>query len=329
MLTWESGRPSLLLFRISQGAAVGGEVPGAWVFVSEHVPSSRVGLACGILTGGLTGGILLGSLVATGLNLLMSPVQCAAYGWRIPFLLGGAFGLLSVYLRRLLTETPIFEDLKARRALAAEMPLRTVVRDHGAGVVLSGLLTWILSAAIVVIILMTPALMEKMYGVPVLAALQANSLATVGLAVGCVFAGWLTDRFGPRPVLLTGCPLLGISAYLLYIGVRLNPLLVTPLYLLAGFSVGVVAVVPFMMIAAFPPPIRFSGVSCSYNLAYATFGGLTPMVVAWLLRFDPLVPAHYIGVLCMLGFGIGIFLNFPAGRLPTRTIPYVGFNRTN
>jgi MFS family permease len=115
----------LLLFRVLQGVAIGGEVPGAWVFVSEHVPTSRVGLACGILTGGLTGGILLGSLVATGLNLLMSPVQCAAYGWRIPFLLGGAFGLLSVYLRRLLSETPVFEDLKARRALAAEMPLRT------------------------------------------------------------------------------------------------------------------------------------------------------------------------------------------------------------
>jgi MFS family permease len=75
----------LLLFRILQGAAVGGEVPGAWVFVSEHVPPSRVGLACGILTAGLTGGILLGSLVATGLNLVMSPVQRAAYGWRIPF----------------------------------------------------------------------------------------------------------------------------------------------------------------------------------------------------------------------------------------------------
>ena len=84
----------LLLFRILQGVAVGGEVPGAWVFVSEHVPYSRVGLACGILTGGLTGGILLGSLVATGFNLLMSPAQTAAYGWRIPFLIGGLFGLL-------------------------------------------------------------------------------------------------------------------------------------------------------------------------------------------------------------------------------------------
>src|SRR5690606_14109508 len=54
----------LLLMRILQGAAVGGEVPGAWVFVAEHVPENRVGLACGVLTCGLTVGILLGSLMA-------------------------------------------------------------------------------------------------------------------------------------------------------------------------------------------------------------------------------------------------------------------------
>jgi MFS family permease len=304
----------LLLFRILQGVAVGGEVPGAWVFVSEHVPS-RVGLACGILTGGLTGGILLGSLVATSLNLLMSPAQTAAYGWRISFLVGGVFGLLSVYLRRLLSETPVFEELKARRALAAEMPLRVVLRDHAAGVVLSGLLTWILSAAIVVIILMTPALLEMTYGLPAIAALRANNFATVGLTAGCVLAGWLTDRLGPRRVLLIGCPLLGVAAYLLYMGVRLNPLLVTPLYLLAGFSAGVVAVGPFIMIAAFPPAIRFSGVSFSYNLAYAIFGVVTPIIVIWWLRFDQLAPAHYIGVLSLLGFAIGIFLT---DRLPNQ-----------
>ena len=55
----------LLLMRVIQGAAIGGEVPGAWVFVSEHVPARHVGYACGTLTCGLTAGILLGSLVAT------------------------------------------------------------------------------------------------------------------------------------------------------------------------------------------------------------------------------------------------------------------------
>ena len=67
----------LLLLRIFQGVAVGGEVPGAWVFVSEHVDPSRVGVACGILTAGLTGGILLGSLVATTLSTGMTHDQLA------------------------------------------------------------------------------------------------------------------------------------------------------------------------------------------------------------------------------------------------------------
>jgi MFS family permease len=305
----------LLLLRILQGAAVGGEVPGAWVFVSEHVPPSRVGLACGVLTAGLTGGILLGSLVATGLNMLMPPEQLTAYGWRLPFLLGGAFGLMSMYLRYLLTETPVFEELRKRRALSVETPLKAVLRDYRGAIVLSGLLTWMLSAAIVVVILMTPALLEKVYKLPAVATLQANCVATIGLTGGCVLAGWLTDRLGTARVLLVGCPLAGIAGYLLYASVRVDSSLVMPLYALAGFTVGIVAVVPCVMIAAFPPQIRFSGISFSYNLAYAIFGGLTPILVSWLLRFDPMAPAHYVGVLYLLGFGIGVFL-FSTARHP-------------
>jgi MFS family permease len=298
----------LLLLRIFQGVAVGGEVPGAWVFVSEHVDPSHVGIACGILTAGLTGGILLGSLVAATVSAVMTHDQLATYGWRIPFLLGGAFGLLSMYLRRLLAETPVFLELKARRAIAPEMPLKAVVRDYRGAIVLSGLLTWMLSAGIIVVILMTPALLEKMYGVEAVVALRANSLAALALTAGCVLVGWLTDRFGPGPVLTVGCPLLGVATYLMYTFATPDPWLTMFLYTLAGLTVGIVAVVPYVMIAMFPPEIRFSGISFSYNIAYAIFGGLTPIVVAWLLRFDRLAPAHYVGALCLLGLAIGVFI---------------------
>jgi MFS family permease len=314
--------PVLLLFlRILQGVAVGGEVPGAWVFVSEHVDPSLVGLACGILTAGLTGGILLGSLVATTLNTGMTHDQLATYGWRIPFLLGGAFGLLSMYLRRLLAETPVFLELKARRAIASETPLKTIVRDYRGAVVLSGVLTWMLSAFIVVVILMTPALLEKMYGVEAVVALRANSLAALALSAGCVLAGWLTDRFGPGTVLTVGCPLLGGATYLMYTAATSEPWLIMFLYTLAGLTVGIVAVVPYVMIAIFPPEIRFSGISFSYNIAYAIFGGLTPIVVAWLLRFDRLAPAHYVGALCLLGLGIGVFIIAQGSTLQRRERP--------
>ena len=299
----------LLICRMLQGAAVGGEVPGAWVFVGEHVPPSRAGSACGILTAGLTAGILLGSLVATGLNMAVSSSQLAAYGWRIPFLLGGVFGLLSVYLRRLLSETPVFEELRRRRQLASETPLKAVLSDHGGAILLSVILTWLLSAAIVVVILMTPALLEKVYHVKAIVGLQANSLATASLTAGCVIAGWLTDRFGPGRVLLVGCPLLGLATCLLYVAASVDPLLLTILYSLAGFSTGTIAVVPYILISGFPAPVRFSGVSFSYNLAYAIFGGMTPIIVTWLLRFDRLAPAYYVSALCVVGVVIGLVVD--------------------
>lgn len=82
----------LLLMRILQGAAIGGEVPGAWVFVAEHVPERRIGIACGTLTAGLTVGILLGSVVATLVNTSLTLQAVHDYGWRIPFLLGACLG---------------------------------------------------------------------------------------------------------------------------------------------------------------------------------------------------------------------------------------------
>lgn len=102
----------LLMMRVVQGAAIGGEVPGAWVFVSEHVPARHVGYACGTLTSGLTAGILLGSLMATLINTVFSAAEVLDWAWRLPFLVGGVFGLLAMYLRRWLHETPVFAEMQ-------------------------------------------------------------------------------------------------------------------------------------------------------------------------------------------------------------------------
>lgn len=115
------GAPIALLgLRILQGAAIGGEVPGAWVFVAEHVPARRVGVACGTLTAGLTAGILLGSLIATAVNKSLTPAEVSEWGWRVPFLLGGIFGIIAMYLRRWLHETPVFAEMQANKTLADE-----------------------------------------------------------------------------------------------------------------------------------------------------------------------------------------------------------------
>ena len=127
----------LLILRILQGAAIGGEVPGAWVFVSEHVPAHRTGYACGTLTAGLTAGILLGSLVATALNSILTQAEILAWGWRVPFLLGGVFGLCAMMLRRWLEETPIFAEMKAKKQLVEGLPLKQVLGNNKVEVVVS------------------------------------------------------------------------------------------------------------------------------------------------------------------------------------------------
>jgi MFS family permease len=298
----------LLAFRLMQGAAIGGEVPGAWVFVSEHVPPRHVGFACGVLTAGLTGGILLGSLVAMSVNKIYTPAEVLAEGWRVPFIVGGVFGFVSFWLRQWLQETPVFKEMQARQTLAKELPLKTVLREHRSSVVLTMLMTWLLSAAIVVMILMTPPLFQKLYAISAATTLLANSLAILALSVGCVVFGALADRFGPGRVLVVGCFMLGISSMLLYQQVSTSAEHINALYAFCGFFVGVIGVVPSTAVKAFPPVVRFSGLSFSYNVAYAIFGGLTPVVVTLLLPVDSLAPAHYVAGMSVLGVMIGIYL---------------------
>jgi len=298
----------LLLMRVLQGAAVGGEVPGAWVFVSEHVPANRVGYACGTLTAGLTVGILLGSLVATGLNTVYTPEQVVAGAWRYPFILGGIFGLAAMYLRRWLHETPVFAELQKRKALAAEMPLKAVLRGHRGAVAVSMLLTWMLSACIVVVILMTPALLQKLYHISARTSLEANTAATLCLAFGCIVAGALADRFGARRVLAFGGLLVSACVYMFYTTIAAQPELLLPLYALTGFCVGVVGAVPCVLVQAFPAQVRFSGLSFSYNLSYAIFGGLTPIFVTLMLKNDKLGPAYYVIGVCLVGVVTSLFI---------------------
>jgi MFS family permease len=110
----------LLLMRIVQGAALSGEIPGAWVFVAEHAANRKSGLAIGLLTSGLATGLLLGSLTAIGLDLTFGSELIVRGAWRIPFVLGGIFGFIAVLLRRWLAETTELPPITRMRWLSRE-----------------------------------------------------------------------------------------------------------------------------------------------------------------------------------------------------------------
>lgn len=296
----------LLLFRVLQGAAIGGEVPGAWVFVAEHVPGNRVGNAIGVLTAGLTAGILIGSIAAVAINSSFTPEEVAAYAWRLPFLAGGVFGFIAVYLRRFLEETPVFREMQAKRQLSDGLPLRTLVHEHLGACLISILLTWVLSGAIVAAILFTPTYLQKAHHIAPALAAQSNSIATIAMTFGCIFFGWAADKFGLRTSMIAGFLGLLASAYLFYTGLSEAGTGLIPNYALAGFFVGSVATVPVAAVRAFPASIRFSGLSFSYNISYAIFGGLTPMVLTLWLQADKLAPAHYICALAVMGLALAL-----------------------
>ena len=303
----------LLLLRIMQGAAIGGEAPGAWVFVTEHVsPRHRV-FACGALSAGLCSGILLGSLVARAINATFDESEVLAWAWRLPFVVGGVLGLLAMYVRRQLHETPVFAEMKERRALDAGLPLKTVLRDHGGAVVLAMLLTWLLTAAVVVTLLLMPTLLQGL-GISRADALAGNTLAICATVVANLVAGWCADRFGAGRVLVLCSALLGIAFWLFY-GSALAGAYSPWLYMLAGFAVGVTALVPGIAVGGFPPQVRFSGLSFAYNVAYAIAGGLTPVLLSLSIKDNPAAPMHYIAAMAVLGIGLGLFVSMRRPRL--------------
>lgn len=299
----------LLLMRICQGAAVGGEIPGAWTFVAEHVPKSRIGFTCGILTSGLVLGILIGSLVSTFINKNLNQEELENWGWRVPFLLGGVFGFIALYLRRWLKETPIFAEMQSRKKLEAGLPIKTVLLEHRRAVVVSMLLTWVLSAGIMVVILMVPIYLERFYHVSILTALHANSIAILFVVVGCLLFGYLSDKIGYAKTFIIGGSYAVIAIFSFYYRLPQTGISLFVSYALAGLGVGIVGAFPCFMVKAFPTNVRYSGISFSFNVAYAIAGGLTPLFISLLTDFSStMAPAYYTVVLFMLGIGIGGYL---------------------
>ncbi|MDF7670338.1 MFS transporter [Orbaceae bacterium ESL0721] len=294
----------LLVMRMLQGAAIGGEMPGAWVFIAEHVPEQRYGFGVGALTSGITGGILLGFAVTIIIDLCFNVKDILDYAWRIPFVIGGIFGVISVYLRRFLSETPIFKALAARKALEKDIPVITVLKKHKIACLIVALLTWSLSTTIMVGILITPGrIVGGMYHFANLDWRIGGCIGALTLTLGCVLFGYLEDKIGTTKNVILSWGGLALTSLYFYASLS-DTMSLTHLYFiwaLFGLFTGAIALTPIIGTRAFPPSIRYSGLSFSYNLAYALFSAITPTLTIYLLS-----PEHFLGTYSYLGAGLYI-----------------------
>ena len=303
----------LLLLRVLQGAAVGGEVPSAWVFVAEHAPVGHRGYALGFLQAGLTFGYLIGALTATFLAQAFTPAEILDFAWRYPFLLGGVFGVIGVWLRRWLSETPVFMAMQAQRDAAVELPLRTVLREHRLAMLPAMILTCVLTSAVVVFVVITPTMMQKTFGMTASHTFALSALGIVFLNIGCVLAGLLVDRIGGWRTVMLYSLLLPLGIGVLYTSLITGGHWIALSYAVAGLSCGVVGAVPSVMVSLFPARVRVSGISFTYNIAYAAWASITPLLLIGLMPWSPWICVIFCAVMGAVGVGSAAYFG---ARLP-------------
>lgn len=279
----------LLAARLVQGFSTGGEYAGAMTYLGEHAPDTRRGFLASWLEFGTLAGYILGAAVATVITAVVPPEVLLSWGWRVPFLIAGPLGLIGLYIRTQLHESPAYEqqaregeDVNERSV--GEQIQDTVVRPWRPLLLCMGLV----AAHNVTNYTLTqylPTYLSEEVRLPYTPALLVV-LAAMAVVAGLVtLSGRLSDRVGRNPILYLGCGLqllLGIPAFLLlstggYVTAFLGALLVG--LMLLCFNSTLPATLP----ALFPVGTRYGSLAIAYNLAVSLFGGVTPLVATLLV----------------------------------------------
>jgi MFS transporter, MHS family, proline/betaine transporter len=295
----------LILLRMLQGVAVGGEYMASAVFLVEGSEPGRRGYMGSWGPFGASAGTLLGSAAGAIVNAVMTPEQVMAYGWRIPFLLGLAVALGGLAIRRHYVERVPQQD-------TSEFPLAEAFQAHWKTLLhLIGLVAGI-SVGFYTTFVYSVTWLEQTEHVLAKTALEINTIAMAAHLVVLPFAGIASDRWGRRPVIAVASGALMLLAYpLMALMARGYPAAILAGQLGLALFVGVIgAGLPAAMAELAPWRVRCTVLSVGYNIAMAILGGTTPVVAAWLVSRTGfhLAPAVYLALATALTFVAALLL---------------------
>ena len=274
----------LILMRILQGLSVGGEIPGALTFVSEHINPKFKGIACGIIFASLNIGILLGAIVNLALMNMLSEQQILSYGWRIPFLFGGLLGIVSFYIRKQMTESPAFAQFK-KEASASRIPLFDACKNYWPQLLQGTGITIIGAVVINLLFLFMPTYLSSMLNYTQLEASRINTINLFIYTFLLIAMCWIGNKVGYKKVLALG------SLGFLFLGhfIFSNLIEQTSHSLFLSMSLiiilsSIIVVFATIVVDLFPTHVRYTGIAITYNIAYAFFGGLTSLIATYLIK---------------------------------------------
>lgn len=312
--------PLVLVFaRLLQGFSAGGEFGGATSFMVEYAPEGKRGLyaswqatsqACALLVG-----LSLGAALST-----LPEEQFLAWGWRIPFLVALPLGLVGLYMRLRLEETPSFRAVLESREVESA-PLRETLRSHG-GDILKVIGMILVYTVLTYLFVFSPTYLQEARGLSRGQALGATAAGMVVYAVLCPFAALVSERVGRKPFLAGGA-LIGLlfafPGFLLFQGSYPAVILAEVVFgLCLGLFGGAYA---SAFSELFPTRVRYSALSISYSVSVSVFGGTAPLIFTYLLQRtgNPISPAYYVAVTAAVSLVAALSVRETA-KMPLRDV---------
>ncbi len=296
----------LVVARIIQGLAAGGEFGSAAAFLAEYSPAKRRGLGTSSIEVGSVLGFLLASFVVWVLHTTMSEQAILDGGWRIPFLLTVPLALVGLYIRLKVEDTPEYRALEEADTVPAS-PIKEVFHTNKTQFFQTIGIEIFMNCTFYVVLVYLLTYQEEIVGLhPDRAALLSTAASLV--AIGLIpLSGIASDRLGRKPVLLTAGGLLVIGAIPLFALMRQGT--VSAAFVATAGLAAILAIIlgthSATVAELFPTRTRQSGLSMAYSIAGAFFAGTLPYVNTWLISVtdDPMIPAYTLIVIGLVGIG--------------------------
>ncbi|MCZ2849824.1 MFS transporter [Modestobacter sp. VKM Ac-2978] len=295
----------LVVARVIQGLAAGGEFGSAAAFLAEYSPPKRRGFGCSWIEFGSVLGFLAASFVVFLLNVVLTDEQILAWGWRVPFLITVPLAFVGLYIRRRIEDTPEFLALE-RLETVSKQPVREVFRRNGKQFAQTVGIETFMNSTFYVVLVYLLTYQEEIVGLSSTDAALLSTIASL-IAIALIpLSGHVSDRVGRKPVLNTAAVLLIVGAVPLFLLMQQGSL---PAGLVSTFGLAAILAIILGTHAStvaelFPTRTRQSGLSMAYSVAGAFFAGTIPYISTYLIdrTGNDLVPAFILVVVGLVGF---------------------------